>query len=107
MRTILALLILAATGCGTVKINQLVSNPSRYQNRTVRVNGDVTRSTGAVVAGVYQIDDGTGKINVLSNRPVPPKGAKVRVTGEFSSGLQILGRSYGNVIRERDVDVRR
>ena len=100
------MLLVALTGCGSVKIRQLVNNPSRYQNRTVRIEGNVTRATGAVVAGAYQVDDGTGKITVLSMRPVPPKGANVRVKGEFTSGIQVLNRSFGNVIREEDVDVR-
>lgn len=99
--------VILLSGCGSVKIRQLVNDPSRYQNRTVRIDGDVTRSAGAVVAGVYQVDDGTGKITVVSTRPVPPKGARVSVKGDFSSGVQVLGRSYGNVIRERDVDVKR
>ncbi len=98
-------LLLALTGCGPVKIRQLVHNPGRYQNRTVRIAGNVTRSTGALVAGAYQVDDGTGKITVLSMRPIPPRGASVRVKGEFNSGLQILNRSFGNVIREQDIHV--
>lgn len=101
-----ALLIVALTGCGTVKIRQIVQNPSRYQNRTVRIEGNVTGGAGAVVAGAYQVDDGTGRITVLSTRPIPPKGANVRVKGEFTPGVQVLNRSFGNVIRERDVDVR-
>lgn len=98
-------LLLALTGCGSVKIRQLVHNPGRYQNRTVRIAGNVTRSTGALVAGAYQVDDGTGKITVLSVRPIPPRGASVRVKGEFNSGLQILNRSFGNIIREQDIHV--
>ena len=101
-----ALLLVALTGCGTVKIRQLVHNPARYQNRTVNIEGNVTRTTGAVVAGAYQVDDGTGRITVLSMRPIPPRGSTVRVKGEFTSGVQVLNRSFGNVIRERDVNVR-
>lgn len=101
-----AVLLIALTGCGSVKIRQLVNNPARYQNRTVRIEGNVTRTTGVVVAGAYQVDDGTGKITVLSMRPVPPKGANVSVKGQFTSGVQVLNRSFGNVIREEDVNVR-
>ena len=99
-------LLFALTGCGTVKIRELTHNPARYQNRTVNIEGNVTGGVGALVAGGYQVDDGTGKIIVVSTRPIPPKGANVRVKGEFTSGVQILNRSFGNVIRERDVDVR-
>jgi hypothetical protein len=99
-------LLVALTGCGTTKIGRILHNPGRYQNRTVRVEGNVTGGVGALVAGGYQVDDGTGKITVISMRPIPPKGANVRVKGQFTSGVQVLNRSFGNVIREEDVDVR-
>jgi hypothetical protein len=103
------LLVLSAalllTGCGTVKIRQVLNNPTRYQGRDVRFNGNVTRSTGLIVAGVYEIDDGTGKINVLSTRPVPQKGARVTVKGRMQSGINVLGRSIGTVLQEESVRV--
>jgi hypothetical protein len=94
------------SGCGSVRVRQLVQNPARYENRDVKVEGRVTRSVGVIVAGAYTVDDGTGKITVLSNRAVPPPGADVRVKGTFQSGVSLLGRSFGATIRERDVDVR-
>lgn len=92
-------------GCGSVKIRQVLNNPARYQGRDVRFTGDVTRSTGLVVAGVYEIDDGTGKINILSNRQVPRKGARVTVKGRMQSGINVLGRSVGTVLQEESVRV--
>jgi cytochrome c-type biogenesis protein CcmE len=103
-----ALVAVAGTvlvGCGSVKIRQLVSNPAHYQGKDIRVTGEVSRSTGLVVAGVYEVDDGTGKINVLSNRPIPRKGAKVTVRGRMQSGIQVLGRSVGTVVQEQSVQV--
>jgi hypothetical protein len=42
---------------------------------------------------------------VLSNSAVPRKGARVTVTGRMQTGLNVLGTSIGNVVRERDVRV--
>ena len=92
-------------GCGTVKVRQVLNNPARYQGRTVRLDGEVTRSTGLIVAGLYEIDDGTGKINILSNRPIPRKGSRVSVKGRMQSGINILGRSIGTVVQEQSVRV--
>ena len=78
-------LLFALTGCGTVKIRELTHNPARYQNRTVNIEGNVTGGVGALVAGGYQVDDGTGKIIVVSTRPIPPKGANVRVAQIFGN----------------------
>jgi hypothetical protein len=102
----IAVCAMLLSACGSVRIRQIVQNPARYENRDVKVEGRVTRSVGLVVAGAYTVDDGTGKITVLSNRPVPPSGADVRVKGTFQSGVSLLGRSFGATIRERDVDVR-
>jgi hypothetical protein len=107
MKKILLVAFAAAmlVGCGSVKVRQVLNNPSRYQGRDVRFTGEVTRSTGLVVAGVYEIDDGTGKINVLSNRPIPRKGARVTVKGRMQSGINVLGRNIGTVLQEESVRI--
>lgn len=93
-----AALLLA--GCGSVKIGRILDEPNRYQNRTVRVDGRVDSSFGALVTGVYQVADDTGKIYVLSNGGVPRKGARVSVKGRVMSGITVGPRSFGTSIRE-------
>src|SRR5262249_36488321 len=61
-----ALAGLLLTGCAATRIGRINADPSRYQNRDVRVEGSVVTSFGALGAGGYQVDDGTGKIYVLS-----------------------------------------
>ena len=95
------------SACGSTRIRHINDDPARYNNRDVKVEGRVTRSVGAIVAGAYTVDDGTGKITVISTRPVPPPGAEVRVKGRVQSGVNIMGRSFGTTLRERDVDVKR
>jgi hypothetical protein len=97
---------LVISACGSVKIRQIVNDPVRYHNKNVRVDGTVTRSTGIIVAGAYTVDDGTGRITVLSNRPVPPRGANVSVKGTVQSGVSLLGRTFGTTLRENEVKVR-
>ncbi len=97
-----AVTMLLLTGCGTVRINKILTDPTRYHNKRVNVEGTVTQSYGAFVAGVYQVDDGTGKIYVLSNRSAPVKGARVKVSGPVQSGVTVMGRSFGTTIRESD-----
>lgn len=97
--TFLAGLLLA--GCGSVKIGRLRAEPYRYQNRTVRVDGTVTNSFSALVAGFYEVQDDTGKIYVISNGSAPPKGTRVNVKGTLMNGLTVGSRSFGTAIRER------
>jgi hypothetical protein len=94
---------LILSGCGSTKIGRILADPARYQNRNVTVEGRVTNVVGAFVAGVYQVEDETGKIYVLSmGRGVPNKDTRVRVKGNVTPGLNAMGRSWGTAIRERD-----
>ena len=102
-----ALAGLLLTGCATTRIGRINADPSRYQNRDVRVEGSVTNSFGALGAGGYQVDDGTGKIFVISTGSgVPSKGSRVLVSGMVMNGATFMGKSYGTAIRERDHKVR-
>ena len=106
-RFVLPMLALLLSGCATTTIGRINTDPSRYQNRDVRVEGSVTNSFGALGAGGYQIDDGTGKIYVISTGSgVPSKGSRVLVSGTVMNGATVLGKSYGAAIRERDHKVK-
>ena len=59
------------------------------------------RAFGALGNGMYQVDDGTGKIWVLSEGfGVPSKGAKVSVTGNIVQAASFAGVNYSTVLRE-------
>ena len=110
MRTyhkIFALLVLVAatislTGCpkGTT-IGEINSDPGRFRDKEVAVEGRVVNSFGALGEGAYELDDGTGRIWVLgSGGGIPSQGARVRTVGRVQSGVTFAGRSFANVIRE-------
>jgi hypothetical protein len=94
----LAAIVLA--GCAPMTIGRITQDPSRFQNKTVRVSGTVTTSVGVLGKGGYQIDDGTGKIYVISGKGVPSSGSRVEVTGRLSPGVEVLGTPVGMAIRE-------
>src|SRR5262245_29466091 len=95
------------SACGTVRIARINSDPNRFARRTVRVEGNVTNSFGALGTGGYQVDDGTGTIYVISTGTgVPSKGMRVRVDGTVMHGVTVLGKSYGTAIRENGHKVR-
>jgi hypothetical protein len=99
--TLLLLATLFLSACGSTRIGRINADPTRYQNRDVTVEGTVLNSFGALGAGGYQIQDESGKIFVISTRSgVPGKGSRVRVNGRVQSGATILGKTYGNAIRE-------
>lgn len=88
-------------------VGQLKTNPGRYVDRNVTVRGTVTSSWGIplVPLKMFQVDDGTGEILVVSDdNRVPSRGARVRVTGKVSEFAVFGGRSIGLHLRERDLD---
>ncbi|HLI86970.1 MAG TPA: hypothetical protein VKV17_23895 [Bryobacteraceae bacterium] len=101
-----ALISVPLAGCAPVTIARINQDPSRYQNRIVHVNGTVVTSVGLLGTGAYQIDDGTGKIFVVSRSGVPSSGARVTVTGSVLSGAEVLGRPLGTAIKEQSHKIR-
>ena len=96
------------TGCASgASIAQVKTNPGRYVDKNVTVQGTVTSSWGLplVPFKMYQVDDGTGEMLVLSqSNRIPSKGARVRVTGKVGEFAVFGGRSIGLHLREGDLD---
>ncbi len=94
-------LLVVLIGCPRhVSIAELNRNPGRYQNKEVAVTGTVTESFGLLGEGAFQVDDGTGKIWVLSsNYGVPGKGTRVGVAGNLVGGVSLGVRSFATAIR--------
>lgn len=102
----LLLICLAITGCGTVRINRILADPARYRTRNVAVEGRVVNVVGALNMGVYEVDDGSGRIYVISSRGVPTRDAHVKVHGTVTAGVNVMGRSLGTAIQEQGHRVR-
>ncbi len=95
-------LIAALSGTALAKktINQINADPSRYHNKKVSIVGTVTDSYGVLGEGMYEIDDGTGRMWVIAERTVPAKGARVEAKGHVYTGFVFRGRNMGTVLRE-------
>ena len=100
----LALLTLALLGCPEqTTIGQINADPGRFMNKEVAVSGTVAESFGVLNKGVYQLDDGTGRLWVFSDKyGVPTQGAQVRVAGRITPTVTFSGRSFTNILRESE-----
>ncbi len=99
--TVLFLMALSLAACERTKIGDITADPGRFMDKEVSIAGEVTQSIGAFGKGIYQIDDGTGKLWVLSgSRGVPSKGAKVGVKGRIEQAVTFLGTNYATVLQE-------
>jgi hypothetical protein len=83
-------------------ISKIMADPARYRNKEVGITGTVTDSYGVLDMGAYEIDDGTGKLWVVTRRGVPARGSKVGAKGRVYTGFNVGGRSFGTVLEESD-----
>lgn len=83
-------------------ISKINSDPGRYRNKEVGLTGTVTDSYGVLDMGAYELDDGTGKIWVVTRRGIPSRGSKVGTKGRVYTGFNLGGRSFGTVLEESD-----
>ena len=88
---LLAAMSLFLAACEQKTINQILAEPNRYANRDVGVLGTVVQSYSVLGRGAYQIEDGTGKLWVISDKGVPRKGARVGVKGKIKDGFDLGG----------------
>jgi hypothetical protein len=94
---------LLLTACPSdVTISRINADPGRYRNKEVAIIGHVTDSYGVLGNGAYELDDGTGRLWVVTRRGVPSRGARVGAKGHVYTGFSFGGRSFGTVLEETD-----
>jgi hypothetical protein len=105
-RVLLAAFVLAtllfAVACPAGKtIAEINRDPMRYSQHEVGIRGTVVNSWGALGTGMFEIDDGTGKMWVLSSSyGVPSKGMRIGVAGTIMPTFSLGGRSFMSVMRD-------
>src|SRR5918996_2834620 len=92
-RWALVLLVRASSvglaGCRDTTIARLLAEPERWRNKDATLAGEVVQSVSLLGRGAYQLDDGTGKIWVISTHGVPRQGARVSVKGEVKDVVDL------------------
>jgi hypothetical protein len=95
--------LLVLAGCASITpIRELLDDPSRYDGKTVRIQGEVKGSAGGLGVGAYEVKDKTGTLTVVSDQGDPPRtGAEIGVKGKFQALLSLGIKSLA-VLREED-----
>src|SRR5574340_743763 len=96
---LLASVSIACSGILATPIKKIIDNPRDYDGKTVTVSGKVTGIFSLFVLKYFVVDDGTGKITVITRKALPKKGTKIRVKGEVSAMFS-LGETQALVIIE-------
>ncbi len=98
---VIALVLLTAACPQRYSISNINRDPARFGNKEVAIAGNVVQSWGALGTGMYEIDDGTGRMWVISNGyGVPAKGTRVGVAGYIQPTFSLAGRSFATVLKE-------
>ena len=82
------------------------TNPGKFHDKTVTVEGVVTTSFGIpmVPFKVFRVSDGSAEMLVISDDSrIPSKNARVRVRGTVQEVGLFGGRSFGLHIREKSI----
>ena len=95
----LALVLVAGCKGGVTPIKTLLDDPPRFDHQTVRIAGTVSAAIGVLGYGAYELDDGTGKLPVVTKEGGAPRdGAKVGAEGEFRSAFTLGSRTAAVLI---------
>ena len=91
--------------CGTAysltpKIRDILNHPRDFEGKQITVYGTVTNAVSLVLIKYYEIQDETGSIKVLTDKLLPGRGEKLRVTGTMA--VVELGTERWVVLRETD-----
>jgi len=82
-------------------IESINRDPARFHDREVTIVGRVVNSFDVMGVAAFEIDDGTGRLWVYSNKfGVPGNESKVAVTGTIQQGFSLGGRNFAMILRE-------
>jgi hypothetical protein len=93
---------LLLTACPPRKsIESINRDPARFRDHEVTIAGRVVNSFDVMGVAAFEIDDGTGRLWVYSNKfGVPGQGTNVAVTGTVQQGFSLGGRNFATILHE-------
>jgi len=102
----LGTLLLLTTACGrpdaAPSVAEILADPARYHEQLLEVQGEASNGSGVFSLGVYDLNDGTGSITVVTSAGLPSDGSVFRVRGEVSTGVTVAGRRFGVALYEKE-----
>ncbi len=88
-------LLMITLGCDQISstsIGKIIENPREYAGNQVMIKGEVTDAVSFFVVKYFMIKDGSGEIAVVTTRPLPRKGERIRVSGTVEEAFSIGGK---------------
>ena len=84
-----SLILFGCSGLFSTPIGKILADPRAYAGKTVTVSGEVTQIFSLVLIKYFRVRDETGEIIVVTGKPLPKVGTKVKVKGTVQEGFSI------------------
>jgi len=92
---------LLLTACAPVTpIKEITDHPRDYADKSVTVQGEVKGIFSLIFVKYFTLDDGTGSITVVTERPLPAKGEKLKVKGTVKEAFSLGDQSMTLIMEE-------
>jgi len=99
----LILCLFLCLGCGslgTTHIKDILDHPRDYEGKILTIRGEVTQVMSLMVIKYFYLKDETGEMIVVTDRPLPNKGEKIKVKGTVKEAFSIGDQHYTVLIEE-------
>jgi hypothetical protein len=94
-------MLLLAACPGRESIARINRDPGRFAGHEVTIAGRVVNSFGAMGTGVFEVDDGTGRMWVFSEQyGIPGRDVTIAVSGRLEQGFSFHGRNFATILRQ-------
>ena len=84
----------AGCGWGSTPVDDVARGPARFQGREITVRGSVVWAGTMPQVGsrAFELESGGARLLVLSPRPAPALGARLRVSGHLEADFDLGDR---------------
>ncbi len=83
-------------------IKKILDNPRDYSGKTVTITGKVTEVAGLVFVQYFNVEDDTGEITVVTQRPLPKEGSKITVKGKVQQAFSIGDKQLIVIVENKE-----
>ncbi len=86
---VISLILTACEGTVTTPIGKIIENPRDFDGKSIAISGEVTEIFSLLVIKYFVVKDKTGEIIVVTERPLPKQGTKIKVKGTVEEAFSI------------------
>jgi aspartyl/asparaginyl-tRNA synthetase len=99
---VLALTLTLAACARVTPIKEIVDHPRDYADKAVTVEGEVKGVFSLIFIKYFTLDDGTGSITVVTEKPLPNKGEHLKIKGTVKEAFSLGDQTMTLIVEEKE-----